>query len=129
MQLGYVITYVDNVDATLSFYEKAFGLKRRFLHESGTYGELETGETKLSFAEKGLAEMNGFSIKQTNTYEDPLGVEIALVTEDVEGAYQTALKHGAVECQSPQQKPWGRTVAYVRDINGFLVELCTPMAG
>jgi lactoylglutathione lyase len=23
--------------------------------------------------------------------------------------------------------PWGQTVAYVRDNNGFLVELCTPM--
>jgi len=24
--------------------------------------------------------------------------------------------------------PWGQTIAYVADINGFLVELCTPMA-
>lgn len=23
--------------------------------------------------------------------------------------------------------PWGQTIAYVADINGFLVELCTPM--
>jgi len=22
--------------------------------------------------------------------------------------------------------PWGQTIAYVADINGFLVELCTP---
>jgi hypothetical protein len=24
-------------------------------------------------------------------------------------------------------KPWGQTVAYLRDINGVLVELATPM--
>ena len=24
--------------------------------------------------------------------------------------------------------PWGQTIAYVADINGFLVELCTPVA-
>jgi hypothetical protein len=23
--------------------------------------------------------------------------------------------------------PWGQTIAYVADINGFLVELCTPV--
>lgn len=23
--------------------------------------------------------------------------------------------------------PWGQTIAYVADINGFLVELCTAM--
>jgi lactoylglutathione lyase len=34
----------------LAFFEKAFGLKRKFVHESGTYGELDTGETALAFA-------------------------------------------------------------------------------
>ena len=23
--------------------------------------------------------------------------------------------------------PWGQTIAYVADINGFLLELCTPV--
>jgi catechol 2,3-dioxygenase-like lactoylglutathione lyase family enzyme len=27
MKFGYAILYVDDVEATLSFYEKAFGLK------------------------------------------------------------------------------------------------------
>jgi catechol 2,3-dioxygenase-like lactoylglutathione lyase family enzyme len=50
MKLGYTILYVADVDSSLSFFERAFGLKRRFLYESGAYGELETGETTLSFA-------------------------------------------------------------------------------
>ena len=47
MQLGYTILYVPNVPATLKFYEAAFGLTTRFLHESGNYGELETGSTAV----------------------------------------------------------------------------------
>ena len=35
MNLGYVILYVANVDATVAFYENAFGLKCRFAHPSG----------------------------------------------------------------------------------------------
>jgi hypothetical protein len=35
-----------------------FGFKRRFLHESETYGEIETGETTLSFAAHELADGN-----------------------------------------------------------------------
>jgi hypothetical protein len=31
--------------------------------------------------------------------------------------------------QPPEQMPWGQTVAYVADLDGFLVELCTPMGG
>ncbi|MDR7307276.1 hypothetical protein J2X15_002563 [Rhodoferax saidenbachensis] len=30
--------------------------------------------------------------------------------------------------KNPQEvMPWGQTIAYVADSNGFLVELCTPM--
>jgi len=34
----------------LGFYENSFSFKCRFLHESGDYGELETGNMVLVFA-------------------------------------------------------------------------------
>lgn len=55
MHLGYIILYVADVPATISFYEKAFGLKTRFLHESNMYGEMETGQTVLAFANEDFA--------------------------------------------------------------------------
>lgn len=127
MKLGYVILYIADVGQTLSFYEKAFGLTRKFLHESGMYGELETGSTTLSFAAEGMAEMNGFDVRPNKPAELPAGAELAFVTEDVNAAYTKALATGAIDCKAPTQKPWGQTVAYVRDINGFLVEICTPI--
>lgn len=47
MKLGYTIVYVPDVAASLAFFEQAFGIERRFLHESGMYGELDTGATTL----------------------------------------------------------------------------------
>mgnify|MGYP006317175061 FL=1 len=38
MKFGYTIVYVPDVAASLAFFESAFGLSRRFLHESGSYG-------------------------------------------------------------------------------------------
>ena len=58
MKFGYTIVYVPNVEASLAFFERAFGHERKFLHESGTYGELATGETSLAFAAHELGEMN-----------------------------------------------------------------------
>jgi len=49
MKYGYTIMYVTDVAASLAFFEKAFGFVHRFLHESGDFGELETGETALAF--------------------------------------------------------------------------------
>ena len=92
MKLGYTIIYVPNVSASLSFFESAFGLTRRFLHESGDYGELETGETTLSFASLELGSMNcpaGFVAASESS--KPLGMEIALVTPAVAQATAKAL--------------------------------------
>ncbi|MEM7274078.1 MAG: VOC family protein, partial [Actinomycetota bacterium] len=40
VSLGYILSYVPDVPATLAFYEKAFGLAVRFVTEEGDYGEL-----------------------------------------------------------------------------------------
>jgi lactoylglutathione lyase len=130
MKLGYTITYVPDVAASLAFFERGFGLQRRFLHESGTYGELDTGETTLSFAAHELGDMNfagGHVHADTST--QPLGFEIALVTDDVPAAHARALAAGAREIAAPSHKPWGQVVSYVRCPDGILVELCTPVVG
>ena len=128
MKLGYVILYVQDVPAAVDFYETAFGLRRRFVHESNTYAEMDTGATALAFAVEGLAEENGLTVRFNRRNEDAAGVEVALVTPDVEAAFERAVEAGARPAQPPRQKPWGQTVAYVRDLDGVLVELCTPMS-
>ena len=50
MRFGYSIAYVQEVERSVVFYERAFGLKRRFVDESGRYAEMETGETTLAFS-------------------------------------------------------------------------------
>ena len=58
MNFAYTIVYVSDVAATLDFFERAFGLVRRFMVETGEYGELETGATTLSFAVHATARGN-----------------------------------------------------------------------
>lgn len=127
-KLGYTIVYVPDVAQSLSFFEAAFGLQRRFLHESGTYGELDTGETTLAFAAHALGAMNfpGGHVRASDS-QQPLGVEIALVTDDVASVHRKALQEGATELSAPLIKPWGQTVSYVRAPDGTLIELCTPV--
>lgn len=130
MKLGYTILYVPDVAASLAFFERAFGLKRRFLHETGTYGELDTGATTLAFAAHELGDGNfpGGHVR-ADTSAQPLGMEIGLVTDDVAAAHRQALACGARELSPPVRKPWGQTVSYVRAPDGCLIELCTAVAG
>ena len=127
MKFGYTIIYVADVNASLSFFEKAFGLKTRFIHESG-YGELETGETTLAFASHDLGSSNlssGYVAGDTSI--KPLGVEIALITDSVVQAHAHAVAAGAKSLVEPLEKPWGQTVSYIRCPDGTLVELCSPI--
>ena len=74
-----------------------------------------------------LAEMNGIEFVRNEIDKLPAGFEIALITDDVVTAYQKAIAAGAIAVKEPLQKPWGQLVAYVRDLNGILVELCSQM--
>ncbi len=127
MKLRYTIFYVEQVEASLAFYERAFGLQRGFLHEGGDYGELVTGETKLAFSARSLMQ----SLGKTPAKADPKApvFEIALETDDVTAAWTRAIAAGAINQQDPQEMPWGQTVAYVSDPEGYLVEICSPVSG
>ncbi len=126
---GYTIMYVAEVSATVAFYERAFGMVKKFVTPDGDYGEMSTGSTTLSFASFEMARSHfGDAYVQSRLQDNPFGVEVALVTPDVEALMQQAIAAGAHCISDIEQKPWGQRVGYVRDINGFLVELCTPLA-
>jgi len=127
MKLGYTIIYVQDVHATIAFYESAFGLTQKFIHDSQLYGEMETGGTTLAFAGNEAAEMSGLAITPNTSATLPAGWEICLVTDDVTPAFDQAVSAGCVPLVPPTEKPWGQTVSYVRDLNGCIVEIASPV--
>lgn len=127
MKLGYIIMYVKDVAATVAFYERAFGLSTRYRHEGGHYAEMDTGATILTFATEELVAPTVPPYRPNDPEHDAPGIQIALVTPDVAGGYASAVSAGAAALTHPVQKAQGQTVAYVRDNNGFIVEICSPV--
>ncbi|MBO6765739.1 VOC family protein [Maricaulis sp.] len=131
MIFRYTILYVDNVAASMAFYEAAFGLERNFLHESGDYGELKTGETRLAFSSTALMRQLGKSPQKPDANAPVF--ELAFETEDVPTALARAVKAGATLKQDAREEPWGQITSYVSDPDGYLVEICSavqlPSAG
>ena len=128
IKFGYTILYVNDVTKSIEFYEQSFGFKRKFITSENDYAELDTGNTTLSFASKQLGNTNlknGFL--ESSLQEKPFGIEIALITDNVKVVVENSLKNGASLLEEPIVKPWGQTVAYIRDIDGFLIELCSPI--
>jgi catechol 2,3-dioxygenase-like lactoylglutathione lyase family enzyme len=123
-QFSHTIVYVADIQRTLSFYELAFGLAVRFVHESGLYAELDTGSTKLALASHALGKVNvpnGFRANVPS--EPPAGIVFSLMVEDVPQAFRQAVAAGAQRIAEPKLKSWGQHLACVRDLDGVLIEL------
>lgn len=126
-QFKYTILYVKDVTATVEFYEKAFGLERGFVTPEADYGEVNTGNTTLSFANMELGNSNiksGFI--ESDVDHKPFGIELAFVTENIEETWMQAIEAGATVLEEIATKVWGQEVGYLRDPDGFLLEICTP---
>jgi catechol 2,3-dioxygenase-like lactoylglutathione lyase family enzyme len=48
--------FVADVPATVAFYQKALGMRLRYLHPSGRYAELETEDTIVAFIGEGFVD-------------------------------------------------------------------------
>jgi lactoylglutathione lyase len=128
MILSHVIFYVKDVKASTVFYEKAFRLTTRFIHEKGVYAEMETGTTALAFASIEVARQGiDGGVLENHLLSKPQAAEIVLETQDVDEAFNHALSRGASPVTSPTDMPWGQRVSRVRDLDGILVELASPM--
>ncbi|MBK1708686.1 MULTISPECIES: VOC family protein [Marichromatium] len=126
MRFAYTILYVEDVARSLAFFHDAFGFDSGFVDEGGDYGELDTGETRLAFSSRALMRQLG---KMPGTPEPNAPVfEIAIETTDVAATLERACTAGAVVVQEPREESWGQTTAYVRTPDGYLVELCSPVA-
>ena len=121
----YTILYVADVKTTLEFYRDAFGFDILFLHESGDYGELQTGGTKLCFSSFALMQQIGKDVATTPPAKPSF--ELAFETDDVAAGVSRAMAAGAVLVSNVAQMAWGQTLAYVRAPEGTLIEICTPV--
>lgn len=122
MDLTYIILYVNNVTNSVTFYQQAFGIKNRFIHESGDYAEMDTGEVTLAFCAHNFAKE---ILKQNYQKASPgqlIGSQISFKPDNLKEAYETALKNGAKSISPPEVKPWGWESAILMDLDGHIVE-------
>lgn len=124
MKFSHVTLLVNNVLQAIAFYEKAFGFKQRFVHKSGLFAEMEIDEVALHFAASKAVKANLPKGFQENNFSNlPAGIEVCLVTDDVADAFALATKAGATAYAEPKVMFWGQTIAYVRNLDGILIEI------
>ncbi len=118
--LDYTVLIVAELDRSLEFYVNLLGLPLN--HRSGGYAQLRTGSTRLSLFTREALERTLRKPLQAPS-EDAPGFEIAFLVENVDEAFEELVAKGARAEQGPMDRFWGQRTAYLRDPDGYLVEL------
>jgi len=122
--LSFVTLCVEDLNGMLAFYRDAFGLKVKFVHESGQYAEMDTGATVLAFSQTELASsLITCGYEKASLTRKPGNILIGIEPEDVRQTLHAALSHGATLVADAELKPWGWLSAMVRDPEGNVVEI------
>jgi catechol 2,3-dioxygenase-like lactoylglutathione lyase family enzyme len=118
--LDYTVLIVAELDRSLDFYVNLLGLPLN--HRSGGYAQLRTGSTRLSLFTREALERTLRKPLQAPSDDAP-GFELAFLVENVDEAFDELVAKGARAEQAPMDRFWGQRTAYLRDPDGYLVEL------
>ena len=122
-QLGFVIMYTRDVANKMAFYEHAFGMQKGQLADKAVYGEMLGGDVKLQFVQEDFARHYVQDFVPNRLERPAPGIEIGFIFDDVAAAYHRAIDRGCTSFAAPEKRPWGPTIAFVRDDEGVLVEM------
>ena len=121
MKFAKTIVYVEDAEASLKFFEQAFGFKATYYGNG--YGEVETGgDSKISFADYAVGQSHLSEVGAPGR----VGFELSLVSETVEEDFKRAVAAGAEALKEPEQTPWGQVSSYLRLPDGTVVDLASP---
>ncbi|MBS4744703.1 VOC family protein [Bacillus safensis] len=125
MKMKYTILYVNDVEASIYFYQHVLGFPIRLRVES--YVEFDTGDVTLSInSRQDVKEALGLPVPEANQASHTF--EIGFVVDDVEQTIASMKEKGVSIIKEPAKKPWGQTVAYVSDPDGHFIEICDAVS-
>ncbi|MBU8697094.1 MULTISPECIES: VOC family protein [Bacillus] len=125
MKMKYTILYVNDVEASIHFYQHVLGFPMKLRVES--YVEFDTGDVTLSInSRRDVKDALGLPVPEANQASQTF--EIGFVVDDVEQTIAAMKEKGVSIIKEPAKKPWGQTVAYVADPDGHFIEICDAVS-
>ena len=66
-------------------------------------------------------------LRESDPDEPAPGFTISFRSNDVAADYERAIEAGATPLAPPSEQPWGQTTACVRDPDGVMIEIASPL--
>ncbi len=114
----------DDLASSQAFYVDLLGLRVKF--DSDWYVQLcVPGNPEMEY---GLIKRDHELVPKP-FQNQPTGMYVTFVVENVDAAYQRAVKMGAPIIQEPRNEFYGQRRFLTKDPNGCLLDICAPWEG
>jgi len=123
MQLAATRIFTDDVDALVQFYERLTGIIAERIHPM--FAELRTPSSTLAIASTATVPLLGNDAAQARSNRS---VVLDFVVDDVDAAYLALQDVVEVFVNKPTDMPWGNRSLLIRDPEGNLVNIFTPIS-
>lgn len=118
-----VVLIVERLEPAVCFYTGVLGLKVE--QRSGPRARLSTGRTRIALCERqAMARSLGKAIGRPSPQAPAFS--LGFQVPDVDLVYAQLCAAGAAPACRPTDREWGTRTAYVRDPDGYLIELVSP---
>ena len=116
VEIGYLILYVEDLEASVAFYRDVVGLAYKFT-DAG-YAEFDAGRVRFALYERRRAEwLTGRGVTPG------AGGEVVVMVDDVDACARRLAELGVPVLSGPTDRPWGHRTVHLADPDGFVVEL------
>lgn len=124
---GRVALAVRNVDASLRFYVDELGFRVEQLFEDPPYATLSHGPLRLSLTHAGstVPDLSGFRL-EAGAGADTSSAMVVLEVKDARAWWRQLTEVGIATESEPWEPPWGGCRFFVKDPDGYLVEVEQP---
>ncbi|MCF8602107.1 VOC family protein [Gordonia sp. HY442] len=122
MQLAATRIFTDDVDALVTFYEKATGIEAARLHPM--FAEVRTPTGTLAIASSATVPALGDDVAEARRNRS---VVLDFLVDDVDATHHALQGVVEVFVNEPTDMPWGNRSLLVRDPDGNLINFFTPI--
>lgn len=123
MQLTATRIITDDVDALVAFYERVTGISATRLHPM--FAELRTGRGTLAIASSATVPLLGADAAEARANRS---VILDFLVDDVDATRDALRDVVEVFVNEPTDMPWGNRSLLLRDPDGNLVNVFTPIS-
>ena len=116
--------FVEDMSRMIRFYRDVLGFEIKEAEDTSNVYLVKNGTLFLMYGRKDFEKMTNRRYEYIKDLNGHFEITLYVDTfEEVDNAYNNAIRNGATSILEPELEPWGQRTCYIADPEGNLIEI------